>query len=88
MPFSRLLTYRTLDGTISDFPVEESICLLKRAAWVQDQLKVSELQCSAVLQLLSMEFHSAAAHTHHGQAHASMTVLICMHQLHVSAHVA
>lgn len=39
-PFSRLLTYRTLDGTMSDFPVEESICLLKRATWVQDQLKV------------------------------------------------
>ena len=42
-PFSRLLTYRTLDGTMSDFPVEESICLLKRANWVQDQLKVKSL---------------------------------------------
>ncbi|KAL3141721.1 hypothetical protein ABBQ32_004404 [Trebouxia sp. C0010 RCD-2024] len=41
-PFSRLLTYRTLDGTMSDFPVEESICLLKRATWVQDQMKTAE----------------------------------------------
>jgi len=40
-PFSRLLTYRTLDGTMSDFPVEESVCLLKRATWIQEQLKAS-----------------------------------------------
>lgn len=26
---------------MSDFPVEESVCLLKRATWVQDQLKVT-----------------------------------------------
>lgn len=42
-PFTRLLTYRTLDGTMSDFPVEESVCLLKRATWIQDQLKVSHV---------------------------------------------
>ena len=42
-PFSRLLTYRTLDGTMSDFPVEESVCLLKRATWVQDQMKVCDM---------------------------------------------
>lgn len=41
-PFSRLLTYRTLDGTMSDFPVEESVCLLKRATWIQDQMKTAE----------------------------------------------
>lgn len=41
-PFSRLLTYRTLDGTMSDFPVEESVCLLKRATWIQEQLKTAE----------------------------------------------
>ncbi len=40
-PFTRLLTYRTLDGTMSDFPVEESVCLLKRATWIQEQLKAS-----------------------------------------------
>lgn len=42
-PFSRLLTYRMLDGTLNDFPSEESVCLLKRANWVQDQLKVLNL---------------------------------------------
>ncbi|KAL0048493.1 hypothetical protein WJX82_004503 [Trebouxia sp. C0006] len=41
-PFTRLLTYRTLDGTMSDFPVEESVCLLKRATWIQEQLKATE----------------------------------------------
>ena len=28
---------------MSDFPVEESVCLLKRATWIQDQMKVSQL---------------------------------------------
>ncbi|DBA78362.1 TPA: hypothetical protein ACH3X2_008299 [Trebouxia sp. C0005] len=46
-PFSRLLTYRTLDGTMSDFPVEESVCLLKRATWIQEQLKASHAVSTA-----------------------------------------
>lgn len=39
-PFTALLTYRRLDGTLSDFPVEESVCLLKRSQWFTDHLKV------------------------------------------------
>jgi len=39
-PFMRLVTYRALDGTLSDFPAEESVCLLKRACWFQAHLRV------------------------------------------------
>lgn len=39
-PFTNLLTYRKLDGTLSDFPVEESVCLLKRAHWFEAHMKV------------------------------------------------
>ena len=38
-PFSYLFTYRTLDGELSDFPVEESVVLLKRAHWFTDTLR-------------------------------------------------
>lgn len=38
-PFSYLLTYRTLDGELSDFPVEESVVLLKRALWFTETLR-------------------------------------------------
>ena len=38
-PFSYLLTYRTLDGELSDFPAEESVVLLKRARWFTDTLR-------------------------------------------------
>lgn len=41
-PFSYLLTYRTLDGTLQDFPAEESVCLLKRARWFEDHMRSSE----------------------------------------------
>jgi len=37
--FSHLMTYRALDGTLNDFPVEESIVLLRRARWFEDSLK-------------------------------------------------
>ena len=45
-PFASLLTFRKLDGSMSDYPVEESVCLLKRAIWFEAYLKVSSL-CSA-----------------------------------------
>lgn len=68
-PFTRLLTYRTLDGTMSDFPVEESVCLLKRATWIQDQLKVSHMTLvpraftkSKVLQLTLQHYIVAKQH--------------------------
>lgn len=41
-PFSYLLTYRTLDGTLQDFPSEESVVLLKRARWFEDHVRASE----------------------------------------------
>ena len=39
-PFSALLTHRKLDGSLSDFPVEESLCLLKRSTWFAQHLRV------------------------------------------------
>lgn len=41
-PFSYLLTYRTLDGTLQDFPSEESVTLLKRARWLEDHVRASD----------------------------------------------
>ena len=41
-PFNYLITYRQLDGTITDYPTEESVCLLKRARWFEDYVKVSQ----------------------------------------------
>lgn len=42
IPFSRLITYRSLDGSLYDYPQEESVCLLKRACWFQEHLRVIE----------------------------------------------
>lgn len=39
-PFSSLLTFRALDGDLRDFPSRESVCLLKRAGWFQEHVKV------------------------------------------------
>ena len=45
-PFSALLTHRKLDGSLSDFPVEESVCLLKRSTLVcTAHLKVPATAC-------------------------------------------
>lgn len=38
-PFHYLYVHRQLDGTLSDYPVEESVCLLKRAQWFTDHVK-------------------------------------------------
>ena len=52
-PFQYLFTYRNLDGTLNDFPQEESVVLLKRAEWFVASLKVSldapGLACAAGL---------------------------------------
>lgn len=37
--FSYLMTYRALDGSLNDFPMEESVVLLRRARWFEDSLK-------------------------------------------------
>mmetsp|Transcript_24641 Transcript_24641/g.62584 ORF Transcript_24641/g.62584 Transcript_24641/m.62584 type:complete len:315 (-) Transcript_24641:429-1373(-) len=41
-PFSYLFVHRQLDGTITDYPTEESLCLLKRAEWFTEHVRVSE----------------------------------------------
>ncbi|GLI58446.1 hypothetical protein VaNZ11_000070 [Volvox africanus] len=41
-PFNYLYCYRLLDGIMSDMPVEESVCLLKRASWFVEHVKTLE----------------------------------------------
>ena len=41
-PFSYLLTYRALDGTLNDFPMEESVVLLRRSQWFEEWVRESE----------------------------------------------
>eukprot|EP00195_Chlamydomonas_chlamydogama_P015326 CAMPEP_0202893988 /NCGR_PEP_ID=MMETSP1392-20130828/3459_1 /ASSEMBLY_ACC=CAM_ASM_000868 /TAXON_ID=225041 /ORGANISM="Chlamydomonas chlamydogama, Strain SAG 11-48b" /LENGTH=305 /DNA_ID=CAMNT_0049578513 /DNA_START=381 /DNA_END=1298 /DNA_ORIENTATION=- len=41
-PFNYLFVHRMLDGTVSDYAIEESVCLLKRATWFQEHVKVLE----------------------------------------------
>jgi hypothetical protein len=43
-PFDYLLCHKQLDGTLSDFLVEESVVLLKRARWFDDHMRVSSQQ--------------------------------------------
>uniref|UniRef100_A0A383VAZ7 RING-type domain-containing protein n=1 Tax=Tetradesmus obliquus TaxID=3088 RepID=A0A383VAZ7_TETOB len=38
-PFDYLLCHKQLDGTLSDFLVEESVVLLKRARWFDDHMR-------------------------------------------------
>lgn len=49
-PFNYLLTYRTLDGELQDFPNEESVVLLKRARWLEDQLAASHADAAHLLE--------------------------------------
>jgi len=48
-PFNYLITYRQLDGNITDYPTEESVCLLKRARWFEDYVKAKECGRSAAI---------------------------------------
>lgn len=41
-PFNYLYCHRLLDGTLSDIPVEESVCLLKRASWFVEHVQTLE----------------------------------------------
>ncbi|GFR51356.1 hypothetical protein Agub_g13779 [Astrephomene gubernaculifera] len=41
-PFNYLYCHRLLDGNLSDIPVEESVCLLKRASWFVEHVKTLE----------------------------------------------
>lgn len=38
-PFTHLITYRALDGTLQDYPSEESVTLLRRARWLEDHVR-------------------------------------------------
>lgn len=42
VPFNYLYTHKLLDGQLSDCPVEESVCLLKRATWFVEHIKTLE----------------------------------------------
>lgn len=48
-PFSNLLVHRQLDGSLTDFQVEESAALLVRTPWFREWAEV----CPLALQLLS-----------------------------------
>ena len=50
-PFNYLLTYRALDGTLQDFPTEESVTLLKRALWFEDHVRRNLKDTSAAARL-------------------------------------
>lgn len=42
VPFNSLLTFRTVDGELHDYPCQESVGMLKRAPWFQEHLKMKE----------------------------------------------
>lgn len=48
-PFTHLYTHRHLDGTPSDYPLEEGVTLLKRARWFTDELEARERAKEAAL---------------------------------------
>lgn len=49
--FSYLLTYRALDGTLNDFPMEESVVLLRRSQWFEEWVRESEnASCQSLLE--------------------------------------
>ncbi|KAK9836455.1 hypothetical protein WJX74_000881 [Apatococcus lobatus] len=54
-PFSTLFTYRSLDGTLHDFPQEESVCLLARAQWFAAHLKEAEKGKQAMAEVLGQQ---------------------------------
>ena len=35
VPFSEVISYRNLDGSLQDFPVQNPVCLMRRAGWFQ-----------------------------------------------------
>jgi hypothetical protein len=51
-PFDYLLTYYRLDGSLNDFPCEESVTLLKRARFFTDHMQVRQLAARHLCRLL------------------------------------
>jgi hypothetical protein len=64
-PFTSLLTYRTLDGELHDYPCKESVCLLTRAHWFRDYLKEREQALAS----------AAAARTAAGSAYQEGSII-------------
>ncbi|KAL4441859.1 hypothetical protein ABPG77_003775 [Micractinium sp. CCAP 211/92] len=58
-PFDTLLTYRTLDGQLQDFPSEESVCLLKRARWFEEHLRFEDRGSASLIEESRMADHMA-----------------------------
>eukprot|EP00775_Hariotina_reticulata_P008645 gene8645-8826_t len=67
-PFDYLLTHRQLDGTLSDYLVEESLCLLKRARWFEDHLRAKE---KGKAPMSALDASSSRAYTDGGSAAAA-----------------
>lgn len=60
-PFNYLYTHRLLDGTMSDFPVEESVCLLRRARWFEEHHREREKGKAAMATPAAARARDAAA---------------------------
>lgn len=58
-PFDTLLTYRTLDGQLQDFPSEESVCLLKRARWFEEHLRFEDRGSASLIEDSRLADHMA-----------------------------
>lgn len=63
-PFSYLYTHRHLDGTPSDYPIEEGVTLLKRARWFVEEMEAREKakqQATEARRLLAADAAQVAA---------------------------
>ena len=56
------MTYRALDGTLRDYPSDESVCLLKRANWFLEYVQVRCLGsgCHALQAPIALVLQSVA----------------------------
>lgn len=52
-PFDTVSTYLQLDGTLCDFPCEESVVLLLRARWFTDHMQVCPFCCLGAFRSLT-----------------------------------
>ncbi|KAF6262126.1 hypothetical protein COO60DRAFT_1282794 [Scenedesmus sp. NREL 46B-D3] len=60
-PFDYLLCHKQLDGTLSDFLVEESVVLLKRARWFDDHMREVARKGAMPAGLLAASSNAAGA---------------------------
>eukprot|EP00798_Chlamydomonas_sp_ICE-L_P024887 gene24886-10552_t len=64
--FQHLFVHRQLDGTITDFPIRESVVLLTRAKWFEDQLHASARPRAISAANMTHDDHTDAAHDPYG----------------------